>query len=406
MKVYLVGVGPGSSATMTLAAREAIAASPLLIGAPRLLAGYDGKTCLPLIAAGDIAAAIDSAERGPAAVLLSGDVGFYSGAKNLYPLLSRHEVETIPGVSSLVYFCARLRIPWQDVFLVSAHGRSHNAPGAVQSHQRTFVLTGGNYRAGDLCAQLTEWGLGHVTVHVGERLSYPDERIVTGAAEELAGREFDSLAVVLAENPAPIRRPYSAPALPDSAFFRGKVPMTKEEVRSLVLSKLHLLPSHTLWDVGAGTGSVSAEGALAVPEGRVFAVERKEEALALLERNKAALGLTNLHIVPGTAPEALGGLPAPDRVFLGGSSGNMEAILRCALDKNPAVRIVVTAVTLETVAETVQCFARLELTDTDMVQIAATRVREAGRYHLMDAQNPVWVLVGETAAGPAASHGR
>ena len=406
MKVYLVGVGPGSSATMTLAAREAIAASPLLIGAPRLLAGYDGKTCLPLIAAGDIAAAIDSAERGPAAVLLSGDVGFYSGAKNLYPLLSRHEVETIPGVSSLVYFCARLRIPWQDVFLVSAHGRSHNAPGAVQSHQRTFVLTGGNYRAGDLCAQLTEWGLGHVTVHVGERLSYPDERIVTGAAEELAGREFDSLAVVLAENPAPIHRPYSAPALPDSAFFRGKVPMTKEEVRSLVLSKLRLLPSHTLWDVGAGTGSVSAEGALAVPEGRVFAVERKEEALALLERNKAALGLTNLHIVPGTAPEALADLPAPDRVFLGGSSGNMEELLRCALDKNPAVRIVVTAVTLETVAETVQCFARLELTDTDMVQIAATRVREAGRYHLMDAQNPVWVLAGETAAGPAASHGR
>ena len=198
MKVYLVGVGLGNPGTMTLAAREAIAASPLLIGAPRLLEGYGGKTCLPLIAAGDIAAAIDGAERGPAAVLLSGDVGFYSGAKNLYPLLSRHEVETIPGISSLVYFCARLRIPWQDVFLVSAHGRSHNAPGAVQSHGRTFVLTGGNYRAGDLCAQLTEWGLGHVTVHVGERLSYPDERIVTGAAAELAGRSFDSLAVVLA----------------------------------------------------------------------------------------------------------------------------------------------------------------------------------------------------------------
>lgn len=293
MKVYLVGVGLGNSATMTLAAREAITASPLLIGAPRLLEGYDGKTCLPLIAAKDIAAAIDSAERGPAAVLLSGDVGFYSGAKNLYPLLSRHEVETIPGISSLVYFCARLHIPWQDVFLVSAHGRSHNAPGAVQSHERTFVLTGGNYRVEDLCAQLTEWGLGHVTVHVGQRLSYPDEMIVTGTAAELAGRSFDSLAVALAENPAPIHRPYSAPALPDSAFLRDKVPMTKEEIRALVLSKLHLLPHHTLWDVGAGTGSVSAEGALAVPEGRVFAVERKEEALTLLERNKAALGLTD-----------------------------------------------------------------------------------------------------------------
>ena len=400
MKVYLVGVGPGSPGAMTLAAREAIAASPLLIGAPRLLEGYGGKTCLPLIAAGDIAAAIDGAEDGPAAVLLSGDVGFYSGAKRLYPLLSEHEVEAIPGVSSLAYLCARLCVPWQDVFLVSAHGRGHNAPGAVQSHERTFVLTGGSYRAGDLCAQLTQWGLGHVAVHVGERLSYPDERIVSGAARDLAGRDFDSLAVVLAENPAPIRRPYSAPALPDSAFCRDRVPMTKEEIRALVLAKLRLEPWHTLWDVGAGTGSVSAEGALAVPEGRVFAVERRAQALALLEQNRAALGLTNLHIVPGAAPEALEGLPAPDRVFLGGSSGNMEAILRRALDRNLAVRIVATAVTLETLAEAARCFALLGLTDTDMVQIAAARVKRAGGYHLMDAQNPVWFLTGETARHP------
>ena len=134
----------------------------------------------------------------------------------------------------------------------------------------------------------------------------------------------------------------------------------------------------------------------------MFAVERKEEALALLERNKAALGLTNLHIVPGTAPEALTGLPTPDRVFLGGSSGNMEAILRCALSRNPQIRIVVTAVTLETVAEAVQCFARLGLSDTDMVQIAATRTRKAGGYHLMDAQNPVWILSGEAVVPSSA----
>lgn len=399
MKVYLVGVGLGNPATMTLAAREAIAASPLLIGAPRLLDGYVGKTLLPLIAAADIAAAIESAQQGPAAVLLSGDVGFYSGAKNLYPLLKDHQVVTIPGISSLVYFCARLHTPWQDAFLVSAHGRSHNAPGAVQSHEKTFLLTGGTYRAGDLCQQLTEWGLGHVTVHVGERLSYADEAITTGTAQELAGKEFDSLAVVLAENPAPIRRPLSAPGLPDEAFLRDKVPMTKEEVRCLSISKLRLEPHHTLWDVGAGTGSVSAEGAFAVPEGRVFAIEQKKEAVALLEKNKAALGLTNLHIVPGSAPEALRDLPAPDRVFLGGSSGNMEAILRCALEKNPAVRVVVNAVTLETTAEILRCFAALDLTDTDMVQVAATRTRKAGRYHLMDAQNPVWIVSGEARHG-------
>lgn len=399
MKVYLIGVGMGNPATLTGQALEAIGDSPVLVGAPRLLEPWGAEhDCVPLIAAADIAAYVDKAPRGPVGVLLSGDTGFYSGAKGLWPLLGNHEVITIPGISSLSYFCARLQTTWQDARLVSAHGRSHNAVGEIQRSAKVFALTGGATKAEDICRALAERGLGQVRVSVGERLSYADERIVTGTAAELAGETFADLSVLLAVNPDPVVRPWNGSGLPDGAFLRGDVPMTKEEVRALALSKLRLEAHHVVWDVGAGTGSVSAEGALAVPEGRVFAVERKEEALTLLERNKAALGLTNLHIVPGTAPEALTDLPTPDRVFLGGSSGNMEAILRCALSRNPQVRIVVTAVTLETVAEAVQCFARLGLSDTDMVQIAATRTRKAGGYHLMDAQNPVWILSGEAAA--------
>ena len=397
MKVYLIGVGMGNPETLTLAAKRAIEESALLIGAPRLLEGYENKRCVRAILADDVAAAIAAERTGPVAVLLSGDIGFYSGAKNLYPLLEGYEVEALPGISSLVYFCARCHTPWEDVHLVSAHGRAHNAPGEIQSHSRTFVLTGGNYRAGDLCRDLCDWGMEHVHITVGERLSYPDETITRGTAGELAGKAFDSLAVVLAENDRPVRRTCTAPGLPDEAFQRGKVPMTKEEVRSLCITKLHLEDHHTLWDVGAGTGSVSIEGCFALPKGRVFAVERKAEAVALLEENKARFGLTNLHIVEGLAPEALEGLPAPDRVFLGGTAGNMEAILRLALEKNPKARFVVTAVTLETIGEAVRCFETLNFTDVDIVQIAATRTRRAGRYHLMDAQNPVWILSGEAA---------
>ena len=395
MKVYLIGVGMGNPETLTLAARRAIDESSLLVGAPRLLEGYENKNCVRAILAGDIVDAISKERTGPAAVLLSGDIGFYSGAKNLYPLLEGYEVEALPGISSLVYFCARCRTPWEDVHLVSAHGRAHNAPGEIQSHERTFILTGGNYRAGDLCRDLRDWGMEQVRITVGERLSYPDETITRGTAGDLAGREFDSLAVVLAENDRPVRRICTAPGLPDGVFQRGKVPMTKEEVRSLCIAKLRLEEHHTLWDVGAGTGSVSIEGCYAVPKGRVFAVERKAEAVALLEENKAKFDLTNLRIVEGVAPEALEGLPAPDRVFLGGTAGNMEAILRLALEKNPRARVVVTAVTLETIGEAVRCFDALGFADADIVQIAATRTRRAGRYHLMDAQNPVWILSGE-----------
>ena len=397
MKVYLIGVGMGNPGTMTAEALEAVRACPVLVGAPRLLESWaQDHDCVPLIAGADIAEYIGKQQEGPIGVLLSGDTGFYSGAKRLWALLEDHEVVTLPGISSLSYFCAKLHTDWQDVKIVSAHGRSHNVVGEIQRNSRTFALTGGATRAEDICKELTRRGLGGVTVSVGERLSYPDERIVTGTAAELAEQSFADLSVLLAENPDPVVRPFNSPGLPDGAFLRGDVPMTKEEVRALAISKLRLEEHHVVWDVGAGTGSVSVECALSCPAGRVFAVEKKEEALALLEENRERFHAANLSIVGGTAPEALKDLPAPDRVFIGGTSGELGEILDVIFDKNPAARVVCTAVTLETVAEAAKLFAHME--GADMVQVSATRTRSAGRYHLMDAQNPVWIFSGEGRA--------
>ena len=394
MKVYLVGVGMGSPEAMTVGALEAIQSCPVLVGAPRLLESWAGShTCVPLIAGADIAEYIDQQQEGPIGVLLSGDTGFYSGAKRLWALLGNHEVVTLPGISSLSYFCAKLHTDWQDVKIVSAHGRSHNVVGEIQRNSRTFALTGGSTKAQDICRELTRRGLGNVTVSVGERLSYPDERMVTGPAAELAEEEFADLSVLLAVNPDPVVRPWNGSGLPDDAFLRGDVPMTKEEVRTLALAKLRLNEDSVVWDVGAGTGSVSIECALSCPAGRVFAVEKKEEALALLEENRARFHASNLTVVGGTAPDALKELPAPDRVFIGGTSGELRDILQVIFDKNPAARVVCTAVTLETVAQAASLFAGLE--GADMVQVSATRTRAAGRYHLMDAQNPVWLFSGE-----------
>ena len=386
MKVYLIGVGMGNRDTMTTGALAAVGECPVLVGAPRLLEPWQAAhECVPLIAAEDIAEFAGTRREGPIGVLLSGDVGFYSGAKRLWPLLEGYEVETFPGISSLSYFCARLRTSWQDVKIVSAHGRAHNAVGEIQCHEKIFVLTGGNARAQDICAELAARGLGGLRVSVGERLSYPDERIVTGTAAELAQEEFDSLAVLLAVNPHPVFRPWNASGLPDESFIRGNVPMSKEEVRALVISKLRPQPHHVVWDVGAGTGSVSVELALACPAGRMYAVERNPEALELLKRNRERFGVSHLEIVPT--------LPAPDRVFLGGTSGSLEEILHLIFEKNPGARVVCTAVTLETVGEAARCFAGLG--EADMVQLSVTHTRQAGRYHLMDAQNPVWIFSGE-----------
>ena len=398
MKVYLIGMGMGHPDTLTARAAAAIAACPVLLGAPRLLEPYGDHTCVPLVRSQEIADYIDSAPKGPVGVLLSGDLGFYSGARGLWQALAGHEIISIPGISSLSYFCAALGTPWQDAHVVSVHGRQADPVGAVRSHPKTFLLTGGATRAQDVCAALDRAGLGDLDCAVGERLSYPDERIVTGAAHTLAGETFDDLSVMLVYNPAPVQRPWQAPGLRDGDFQRGEAPMTKEEIRWLAVCKLRLAPCHVVWDVGAGTGSVSAECAQAACQGQVYAVERDREALELLAANRAGLGLSNLAIVPGAAPAALAPLPAPDRVFIGGSGGSLEAIVRLALEKNPAARIVITAITLETLAQATALCRALDLADVEIVQVAVTRTRRVGGYHMAQGQNPVWIISGEGKA--------
>ena len=407
-KVYLVGIGMGNPDTLTLGAQRAVEESQLVIGARRLVDAFpqfEGERLI-MIKSSDIAQAIHESTASTISVLLSGDQGFYSGAAGLYDLLADYNVEALPGISSPVYFCAKLKKPWQNAHLVSVHGRSCNVVGAVQSHAVTFALTGGNAKVHEICQELCERGLGHVRVYAGERLSYPDERIVSGTASELAQQEFLDLAVMLVENDAPLRRRYNAPSFADNDFQRGGAPMTKEEVRELSVCKLHLEPQHTVWDVGAGTGSVSLEMAFAVTEGQVIAIERNQPALELMAQNKERMGACNLRIVAGKAPEALEPLPAPDRVFIGGSGGNLTRIMQVALEKNPQVRFVVTAITLETIGTALQGFKELGLTNVEIVQANISRDRKAGPYHLMTAENPVYIMSAEgSGAGADAAHG-
>ena len=394
MKVYMIGLGMGNMDTLTVGALRAIESSDLLIGAPRLLEPFGYLDCpkQALIRSDDIVAALSESDASQASILLSGDVGFYSGATALYGKLGAFDVQVIPGISSLVYFCAKLHTTWQDATLVSAHGREHNAVGAIQGNAKTFCITGGQTKVEDICAQLVRHGLGDVRVAAGERLSYDDERIVEGTAAELAQMSFADLSVMLACNDAPVQRAYAAPWLADGDFERGAAPMTKEEVRALVICKLRIEPHHVVWDVGAGTGSVSIEAAFAANCGTVYAVERNEHALDLLKRNKDAFGVSNLQVVAGVAPEALAGLPAPDRVFVGGSSGNLEKIMEAALRANPAVRICVTAVTLETLADALSFAKRFAFEDADIVQATIARADSIGQYHLMRAENPVYII--------------
>ncbi len=239
--------------------------------------------------------------------------------------------------------------------------------------------------------ELTDAGMGEAHGVVGENLGTEAEAIRYGSAAELAGQSFAPLSVLLVENfDLPQLR---APGFPDESFIRSEVPMTKQEVRAAALAKLAVMPTDTLWDVGAGTGSVSVELALAAPAGQVYAVECDPKACALIQKNREKFAAYNLTVIEGKAPEAFDALPTPDAVFIGGTKGNMDAVINAVLHKNPAVRLCIAAIALETLSVAVAALTAHGLA-AEVTQISVSRTKTAGSLHLLMANNPVFLITG------------
>ena len=301
---------------------------------------------------------------------------------------------TLPGLSSVQLLAAAVGRSWQEWKLVSAHGCACDpvAECLTAGGKPVFFLTGGAETPASLCGRLAAAGLGDAHVLVGEELGRAEEKILFGMAQEFAQKQFASLSVLLVEHlPQPPRR---VPGFPDEAFHRGEVPMTKQEVRAAALAKLAVQPGDTLWDVGAGTGSVSVELALAAPRGHVYAVECDPEACGLIRQNRETFHACNLTLVEGRAPAALADLPAPDAVFIGGTKGGMEAVVDTVLARNPNTRICISAIALETLSAAVAALTAHGLA-AEVTQIAVSRTRPAGRLHLLMANNPIFLITGE-----------
>lgn len=391
--ITLIGMG-ASAATLTAEGWDALRRADRVAGARRLLDALPAEVTadrIPAVKPEEILSALEGASS--AAVLYSGDTGFYSGAPALLERLQGRQVraELLPGLSSVQLLAARLGRPWQDWKLVSAHGRPCDPVAAVCGGKPAFFLTGvGESGPAALCRQLAAAGLDDLRVAVGENLGLASQRIFAGSAAQAAGERFGPLAVLLAE-PA-FRLPPRTPGWPDETFVRAEgVPMTKQAVRAQALAQLALRPGETVWDVGAGTGSVSLEMAYANGGAPVWAVECLPAACAVLEENRRRLGGWNVRVAEGTAPEALAGLPAPDAVFVGGTRGRLGPILDAIWAANPEARVCLTAIALETLAAALEAFAARGR-QAEVVQIAAAHAGGPGRLHLLRAENPVFIL--------------
>lgn len=395
-ELLLVGIGIGTPEGMTAEAREAIAGVSVVFGARRMLDAVQGffgeKVCC--YEGERIAAYLrEHPYIRRAAVVLSGDVGFYSGAAGMDALFSSEgwRVRRICGVSSLNYFAAKLGVPWQDVKLCSVHGRNAGLPTQILRNGRVFSLFSDGAQLTKLSQELADGLLGEVRLFAGFDLGYETEEIWSGTVREFAAEKpRKGLCVALFENGQADTRVTGN--LEDTAFLRGEVPLTKEEIRAVSLSKLRLTSDAVCYDIGAGTGGMTMDIARYLTDGRVIAFEKNPAACELIWENSRRFLGGKLTLAEGSAPEVLKDYEPPSHAIIGGSGGKLREILEELFRKNPRVRVVLNAVTLETVGEMTSLLKELPVTDVEIVSVTAAKARQAGPYHLMEGMNPVYII--------------
>lgn len=417
-KIILSGIGMGNTDGMTREAYHAFEEAEIIFGAERMLENLPGKGIkVPYYRADDIISyLIEHPQYTKVAAAFSGDSGFYSGAQSMKKALEeanekgilKSETTILPGISSVSALAARLGVSWNDAVLASIHGRRTNVVNLVRKNTKVFLLLSGKNDFEMLVNKFREAGINHVKISAGYRLSYPDEKLFTFYLDEFETKLFDlqeGVYTCLIEN-EDCEEQILTSGIDDEIFSRTKVPMTKNEVRVLSISRLELTKNAVVYDVGSGTGSVSIECARLSPDIFVFAIEQKEEAANLTKENAVRFGLSDqIVVINKKAPEGFEELPTPTHVFIGGSSGALSDILSAIQKKlivkentkgktdkaSKGVRVVINAVSLETIAQITKLIQTYPVKHVQLTQIQASRAHKLGSYNLMQAQNPVLI---------------
>ena len=383
-EIIVAGAGTGAGESLTPEVREALSQADAVCASQRfkpLIPPH--KKFIPLKNFADTFRQIDS-DNGKVVILVSGDPGLFS----LLPIVKERygHVEVLPGISSLQVLCARVGESWHDAVILSGHGRPLR-PGVflntVERSRLVVLFCDGERSPKWACSLLRGMD---VEVVVGENLGGANERIITGFTED----ECSALSLVLVRNAHPYVPENFSPR--DCEFIRAEgVVMTNECVRSVILARLNLKADSVLWDIGAGTGSISVSAGLQFPNSEIHAVEYKSEAVRVIAQNAAKFHLHNIDIHAGRALQVIGSLPEPTHVFIGGSEGELAGILAHIAGLGANVRVVVACVTLETLS-----YAYILLRDWpdfEAVQVLVNASKLLAHSHtLMKAQSPVTIL--------------
>ena len=398
-RISVIGIGMGSSEGMTIEAARALEDADAVFGAGRLLQGIVCGKKYEMYLAADIIPVLEKEGIEKAAVLFSGDTGFYSGAKQLIKALDEWRkdivIKVYPGISSFSYLASKTKESYEDACLFSMHGCDRERAlklllDRVRRYEKVFVLLSGADDIRMIAKELLESGT-EGSIAAGINLSYENEVIKKMSFEEALSFSENGIASVMIYNAKPQRR-LLLNVKKDGDFVRDSIPMTKECIRHESIIRLGLKEGDVLYDIGGGTGSVAIEAAGLDPGLCVYTFERKKEAADLIRRNIRNFGLSNVTVVEGPAQESLRDMQKPDCVFIGGSGGSLEEIVDILHSKGGGIRFVINAVSMETLEKVRNVLEKYQPDDEEAVMIWVSDILKKGSYHIPNSQNPVYIF--------------
>lgn len=374
MKVHIIGMGDDGVDGLTTAARQLVEAAEVVVGAELSLAALPLRPGVErLELSGDLDEIVERiAAQGNrrAVILASGDPLFYGTARYLCDRLGKDRFEVVPHVSSMQLAFARVKESWDEAYLTNlAITKLEHAVEKIRTAQKVGLFTTEAVSPAAVAQALLDRQIDYFSAYVCENLGSPDERVTQGELAEVAQQEFGPLNVmILVRKPNVPDRPTTMIGRrlfgnPDEMFLQSRPKhglLTPSEVRSMALGEMDLGPTSIVWDVGAGSGSVSIEAAQIASAGTIYAIEMDPDDHQLIGANAERFGVSNLIRVLGQAPDAWNDLPAPDAVFVGGTGRHVVSIVEQAYRRlRPGGRVVAHVGSIEGIAEVHGALARV-----------------------------------------------
>jgi precorrin-6Y C5,15-methyltransferase (decarboxylating) len=363
--LLIIGIGDDGLAGLTEVARTHLAEADVILGAEGTLRLLDGLSARRIALDPHMPTALaqvkDALSAGKPVLVSYGDPLFYGVARYLGDRLGKEQFEVLPHVSSMQLAFARVKESWEDAYLTSLAGRPlESVIDRVRTAEKVGLFTSDEFTPARVARALLDHGIDYFRGYVCEHLGQPDERVTQGELSELSELEFDPLNVMIL-----VRKPGRPDRVgrgashrlfgnPDDRFAQSQPKrslITQAEVRSIALAQLDVRVTSIVWDIGAGSGSVAIEAAQLAHEGTVYALEPEPNDLALIQMNAESFGVPNVRAIAGRAPEALGSLPDPDAIFIGGTGRHVGPVLVAAYTRLvPGGRMAVNVATVDALA--------------------------------------------------------